>query len=358
MRPSWLGRRRARTRLGAILLTGAVLAAPVLAAPVLAACSGERALSYGGSAVPPAELQARYESVVDAVLPSVVQISTNDSAGSGVVYDSRGGIVTNEHVVGGDKTVRVLPAAGQKVLDADVIGVFRPDDLAVIRVTGDAGSLRPARFADSDKAVVGEIVLAMGNPLGLTDSVTQGIVSATGRTVDTGGQGAAALLTSAIQTSAAINPGNSGGALVDLSDQVLGIPTLTARDPEAGGAVPGIGFAIPSNTVRDIAGQIIEHGKVTQSGRATLDITGQTADDAQGKPAGVAVIAVTAGGAAAKAGIRPGDLITGMDGEGVLSMSALESDLAAMKPGQPVSVELRRDDSDLRVRAGLDSLTS
>ncbi len=320
----------------------------------LAACSGRADRRDGSSVAPATELQAKYESVVKAVLPSVVQIITGDSTGSGVVYDSRGDIVTNEHVVGGDKTVRVLPAAGQKVLEADVIGAFGPDDLAVIRVASDAGSLQPARFADSDQAVVGEIVLAMGNPLGLTDSVTQGIVSATGRTVETGGQGASAVLASAIQTSAAINPGNSGGALVDLSDQVLGIPTLAARDPDAGGTVPGIGFAIPSNTVRNIAGQIIEHGQVTQSARATLDIAGHTA----GSPHGVAVIAVTGGGAAAKAGIQAGDLIVGMNGEAIPSLPVLESDLAALKPGQQVTVDLRRNDKARQVRATLASLTS
>ena len=125
-----------------------------------------------------------------------------------------------------------------------------------------AGSLHPASFGRSAAVRVGEIVLAMGNPLGLTGTVTDGIVSATGRTVSEG-QDSSAVLISAIQTSAAINPGNSGGALVNLAGQVIGIPTLAAADPQIGGAAAGIGFAIPSDTVTSIAAQLIATGKVT-----------------------------------------------------------------------------------------------
>ena len=166
--------------------------------------------------------------------------------------------------------------------------MFAPDDLAVIRVQSGAGSLHPASFGRSASVRVGEIVLAMGNPLGLTGTVTDGIVSATGRTVSEG-QGSSAVLISAIQTSAAINPGNSGGALVNLAGQVIGIPTLAAADPQLGGAAAGIGFAIPSDTVTSIAGQLIATGKVTNSGRASLGITAQTVADASGQPAGVGI---------------------------------------------------------------------
>src|SRR5512142_552520 len=178
-------------------------------------------------------------------------------------------------------------------------GASRP---AVIRVNSGAGSLHPASFARSASVQAGEIVLAMGNPLGLTGTVTDGIVSATGRTVSEG-QGSSAVLISAIQTSAAINPGNSGGALVNLAGQVIGIPTLAAADPQLGGAAAGIGFAIPSDTVTGSAGQLIATGKVTSSGRASLGVGAQTVADASGQPAGVGVAAATPGGAAAKAGI-------------------------------------------------------
>src|SRR6058998_762312 len=125
---------------------------------------------------------------------------------------------------------------------------------------------KPAAFADSSKVRVGEFALAIGNPLGLRSSVTEGIVSSLGRTVS---EGNGVALSSAIQTSAAINPGNSGGALVDLHARVIGIPTLAALDPELGGSqAPGIGFPIPSNTVKKIADQLIANGRVVRSGRA------------------------------------------------------------------------------------------
>ncbi len=237
--------------------------------------------------------RSQYERVVREVLPSVVQITTGTSTGSGIVYDHKGDIVTNEHVIGTAKTVRVQESVGNTTLTAKVVGQFAADDLEVIRVEKDAGSLKPAKFADSNNAQIGEIVLAMGNPLGLTDSVTQGIVSATGRTVGSSEpNGGTALITPAIQTSAAINPGNSGGALVDLNGHVIGIPTLAAQLPGKGGAAPGIGFAIPSDTVRNIADQLIKSGRVASSGQASLGITAQTAASPSGHAVGVAVLGV------------------------------------------------------------------
>jgi putative serine protease PepD len=199
---------------------------------------------------------------VKDVLPSVVQITAGNSTGSGVVYDSKGDIVTNAHVIGSATTATVRLPSGTQV-PARVVGVRAADDLAVIRVSSNASSLKAARFANSSQVKVGEIVLAMGNPLGLTGSVTQGIVSATDRTVGESG-GNAAKIVNAIQTSAAINPGNSGGALVNLNNQVVGIPTLAARLPDEGGAAPGIGFAIPSNSVTTVAAQLIRTSTVAR----------------------------------------------------------------------------------------------
>ena len=150
------------------------------------------------------------------------------------------------------------------------MGAFPPDDLAVIRVSG--AGLRPATFADSSALEVGDIALAIGNPLGLQSSVTEGIVSAFREAVQEPENGNDVTLPSMIQTSAAINPGNSGGALVDIKGRVIGIPTLAATDPELGGSAPGIGFAIPSNLVTDIAGQIAAHGRVINSHRAYLGV--------------------------------------------------------------------------------------
>jgi S1-C subfamily serine protease len=304
-----------------------------------------------------ASLEQQYEQVVGRVLPSVVQISTSEGSGSGVVYDARGDIVTNAHVVGTATALQVGLASGGKPLAASVVGVFAPDDLAVIRVQTGAGSLHPASFGRSASVRVGEIVLAMGNPLGLTGTVTDGIVSATGRTVSEG-QGSSAVLISAIQTSAAINPGNSGGALVNLAGQVIGIPTLAAADPQIGGAAAGIGFAIPSDTVTSIAAQLIATGKVTSSGRASLGISAQTVADASGQPAGVGVVAVTPGGAAARAGIRPSDIITALAGQPTTSLAALQSVLAARKPGDRVQAQVSRDGATSTVTVTLGSLSS
>jgi putative serine protease PepD len=199
----------------------------------------------------PASLQQEFVALVRKVSPSVVQIRTAQALGSGVVFDGRGDVVTNAHVVAGASRVVVTLSSGASH-PATVVGRDLGNDLAVIRLA--AGRPPAATFADSSQLQVGNIVLALGNPLGLRSSVTQGIVSAVGRSV---GEGNGVTLSSVIQTSAAINPGNSGGALVDLSGRVIGIPTLAAVDPEMGGSqAPGIGFAIDSNTVRRAAGAL------------------------------------------------------------------------------------------------------
>jgi S1-C subfamily serine protease len=216
----------------------------VVVVAVLAACSASG---------PP--LQTMFEQTIHDVLhDSIVQINTDVSTGSGVVYDSKGDIVTNAHVVQRAWTIQVLRSVGTSLLPARVIGVAAGDDLAVIRVQAGADKLRPARFGNSDDLKIGEFVLAMGDPLGLTDSVTQGIISSANRRVTEVDSGA---VLTVIQTSAEINPGNSGGGLVDVKGNVIGMPTLSVSDPQQGGKAPGIGFAIPSNTVRRVAGQLI-----------------------------------------------------------------------------------------------------
>jgi putative serine protease PepD len=199
------------------------------------------------SAAQASSLQQRFVSIVEAVSPSVVQIGTPVALGSGVVFDARGDVVTNAHVVENATRFVVTLASGDSH-PATLVGRDVAMDLAVIRITG--ARPRPATFANSAQVKVGDLTLAIGNPLGLRSSVTEGIVSAVGRNVP---ETNSVTLSSVIQTSAAINPGNSGGALVDLSGQVIGIPTLAAVDPEMGAEAPGIGFAIASNTVRRVA---------------------------------------------------------------------------------------------------------
>ncbi|WP_424922243.1 S1C family serine protease [Streptomyces sp. wa53] len=294
------------------------------------------------------DLEDRYQSVIKDVLPSVVQIGAGDGLGSGIVYDDKGHIVTNAHVVGDEKSFDVSVATGEKVLKASLVSSYPEQDLAVIKLDDAPDGLRAAEFGDTDEVEVGQIVLAMGSPLGLSSSVTQGIVSAVGRTVSESrsGGGTGATLADMVQTSAAINPGNSGGALVNLDSEVIGIPTLAATDPQLGdSAAPGIGFAIPVSMVRTVADQIIESGKVTDSGRAALEITGRTVVDDAYKPAGVAIVSVQKGGAAEKAGLRAGDIITRIGDDRVTTITSLSEALAGDKPGEKVEVTYTRGDA-------------
>ncbi|MFD5125805.1 S1C family serine protease [Streptomyces sp. NPDC058385] len=291
-------------------------------------------------------LQADYQKVIRDVLPSVVQIQASSELGSGIVYDDKGHIVTNAHVVGDEKTFKVTTSNSEAELTATLVYAYPAQDLAVIKLDKVPEGLKPAKFADSSKVEVGQITLAMGSPLGLSSSVTQGIVSATGRTVSENpeGGGTGATIGNMVQTSAAINPGNSGGALVNLDGQVVGIPTLAATDPNmGGGAAPGIGFAIPSSMVTTVTGQVVKKGKVTDSGRAALDITGRTVLGSSYQPDGVAVVDVADGGAAQKAGIQSGDVITQFDDTDVNTMVSLAEELAAHKPGDKVSVAYLRN---------------
>ncbi len=198
-------------------------------------------------------MQTQMVNVVKRVSPAVVQVECGNSLGSGIVFDGRGDVVTNAHVVSGARSCTVTLSGGDHH-PASIVGRDTGHDIAVVHLSG--ANPAPATFADSGKVEVGEMVLAMGNPLGLRSSVTQGIVSSLDRSV---AESASVNLSALIQTSAEINPGNSGGALVNLSGQVIGIPTLTAVDPEFGNAqAPGIGFAIPSDVVKSIASSLIQ----------------------------------------------------------------------------------------------------
>jgi S1-C subfamily serine protease len=315
---------------------------------LIAGCGGDvrgRAAtpSAAGPATPAAgvAIEQQFEQVVKTVLPSVVQINTDSGLGSGVVYDTKGDIVTNDHVVAGAHRLQVTTPSSKTPLPAKLVGEFAANDLAVVRVKN--ARLTPATFGDSSRLAVGQMVLAMGNPLGLSGSVTNGIVSALGRTVSSQHEGSfpGATIAGAVQTSAPINPGNSGGALVTLTNQVVGIPTLTVSDPQIGGAANGIGFAIPSNTVKLIANQLIASGHVKESGRAGMGVKVRTVVDMRGNVTGVGVVSVTPGGAADKAGISPDDVILWVDGTRTPTTTALAEALAALKPGQKVKVEIQ-----------------
>src|SRR5436305_3625643 len=204
-------------------------------------------------------LDAVRESVAAKVRPTIVEVyvtlAQGAALGSGVIVNSQGYIVTNNHVVSGALTIQVVLYNGTKE-PAQLAGADAAYDLAVLKIPVPKGGLSVATLGDSSQLKVGQAVLVIGNPLGITQTVTNGIVSALKRSVSEG-QGAPTIQ-NAIQTDAAINPGNSGGALVDLQGNVVGIPTLTAIDPEFNTPANGVGFAIPVNRVKTILPQLIQ----------------------------------------------------------------------------------------------------
>jgi S1-C subfamily serine protease len=294
--------------------------------------------------------EAVREAVVNAVRPAVVQLTLNESngtaLGSGVIIDKNGYIVTNDHVVAGATSVtEVQLADGTIIHNAPVVATDAADDLAVVKINPPA-KITVAPIGNSSALQVGEDVLAIGNPLGNTQTVTNGIVSALNRNVSEGQGGAT--LPGAIQTDAPINPGNSGGALVNMSGQLIGIPTLTAVDPEFNSPANGVGFAIPSNRVQYITAQVIQTGKVTHTGRAAIGIQPTDVDpsvQALGGLAvnhGVLITQLVQGGAAQKAGMQQGDVIVQIDNTQITDTSSLEDALLTKNPGDTVTVKAYR----------------
>ena len=305
-----------------------------------------------------------------AVSPSVVSISatTGQGAGqgSGVIIDSAGNVLTNNHVVSGADKLSVTLADG-RTYDAEIRGTDPSTDLAVIAISDAPKDLRPIATGDSDALKVGDPVMAVGNPLGLAGTVTTGIVSALNRPVSTEGessgpsdpfgQGQAQsepVVTNAIQTSAAINPGNSGGALVDASGQLVGINSSIASLGSSSGQSGniGIGFAIPVNEATSVASQLIETGKVTH---AFLGVTPQdgSASDGSATRAGAEVVSVGEGTPAAEAGLRAGDVVTAVDGERVDSALSLVGQVRERSVGDKVTLTVLRDDGTIEVEVAL-----
>ena len=208
-------------------------------------------------------VQTAQEAAIAKIKNAVVEVQVvtqqgKSALGSGVIIDARGYIVTNNHVVSGAQSISVTLSDGTR-LTASLVGTDAADDLAVLKITT-TKTLAVATLGDSSKLQVGQNVLAIGNPLGINETVTGGIVSALGRSVSEGQGGAT--INNAIQTDAALNPGNSGGALIDLQGNLIGIPTLGAINTEYNTPADGVSFAIPSNTVASVAAQLIANGHV------------------------------------------------------------------------------------------------
>jgi S1-C subfamily serine protease len=238
-----------------------------------------------------------------------------------------------------------------RTLPARVVGADTADDLAVLHVA--ATGLHAAHFAAAGTYQVAQTVLAIGNPLDLQQTVTSGLISALGRTVQ---EASGAYLPDAIQTSAPINPGNSGGALVTLAGDMIGIPTLEAVDPQNnnGGAAQGIGFAVPSPRITAVVQQIIATGHVIHTGRAYLGVS--IADASTTSDSGAIVRRVTAGGPAARAGLQPGDVITAANGQPIGGTTDLLMALAHSRPGTTMTFTVDRNGTKLTVHALLGEL--
>ena len=287
--------------------------------------------------------------IAQRVLPSVVSIearlSDGGATGSGFVIDSSGYILTNNHVIaasvtsGGKITVRLNDGAS---FDAKVVGRDSAYDLAVLKIIG--ASLKALQFGDSDKVAVGDSVIAIGSPLGLTGTVTLGIISAKDRAVTAGESEAENSFINALQTDAAINPGNSGGPLVDATGAVIGvnsaIASLGSSLNSQSGSI-GLGFAIPINQARKTADQLIKNGK------ATYPVMGVSVDmNFSGNGALIAKTdqAILPGGPAAKAGLKSGDIITAIQGRPITSPEELIVAIRAQNVGDLITVTYKRGD--------------
>ncbi len=282
--------------------------------------------------------------VAQHVLPSVVQLSGSTGEGSGVVLSADGLVLTNAHVLAAARNGK-LTATFQNGATAPVqiVGSDSRADLAVVRAQGVSG-LTAIQLGNSDSLQVGQQVVAVGSPLGLAGTVTSGIVSALNRPVETSGQGGGGggvgqqatqqSVLDAIQTDAAINPGNSGGPLVDMQGRIVGINSAIASLGSSGGGQQagsiGLGFSIPINQAKRIADELVATGHAT---RAALGVTVRDGD-----PSGAQIVDVTADGAAAKAGLKPGDMVTTVGDRLIQGSEELVAAINSANPGSSVNL--------------------
>lgn len=312
--------------------------------PAVVSIQVEMLIPGGGMAqdsLPPA-MQEFLEKYGMPPVPGSAEPYHASDIGSGVLVDAAGHIVTNDHVIANATVIRVVRQDGS-IHDATVVGRDPKTDLAVIRIDPGDTPLPYATLGDSDAMRVGNLVLAIGAPFGLEQTVTSGILSATHRT-QVGGAMDAVMYKSFLQTDATINPGNSGGPLVNLDAEVIGINSaITTRS----GGSDGVGFAIPSNMVKEILGELIEHGAVTRGwlGVAIGDITPDIAGSLQGITQGVIVYEAYPGTPAYDGGIRSGDILLTYEGTPLLRSEELQQRVARTGVGTTVRIGLDRQGS-------------
>jgi putative serine protease PepD len=283
-----------------------------------------------------------YTATKNGVVDITVSQGPSKAEGSGFVIDKQGNIVTNEHVVSGGGSIQVKFPDGRKAT-AHVVGSDPSSDVAVIKVSVPSSALQPLAFGDSSKVQVGDGVVAIGSPFGLASTVTTGIVSALDRSITSPNH---YTITGAIQSDAPINKGNSGGPLLDSHGNVIGVNSQIESNS---GDSSGVGFAVSSNTVRKVAETVIGGGKVQHS------YLGVGLSDAAG---GAGIGSVASGSPAAKAGLRGGDVITAIDGKQVSASADAVSAIDARKPGDKLTLTVKRGGSERAVQVTLASRPS
>jgi putative serine protease PepD len=346
---SWrAGTRRPLTLALIIIALGLAVAALVVA---LESDHGSAASGASTASGP-----CRIPTIAEQELPSVVTISVTGRGGSGTgsgeIIDRSGHVLTNNHVIAAAASggsIDVIFSNGS-MQTASLVGRDPQTDLAVLQVPQTNG-LRPIRFGSSQAVRVGQSVVALGAPLGLSSTVTSGIVSARDRSVNVpAGDGRTALLVAAIQTDAAINPGNSGGALVDCAGKLIGVPSAgaTVSNESGGGSAGsiGLGFAIPADFAHSIANELIAQGSVTHG------FFGISVDTAA-SGTGLYIVAVAPGGPSADAGLQAGDVVTKLDGQPASSAEQLLELSLTRKPGDTVTITYERQGSSHEARVTL-----
>ena len=297
----------------------------------------------------PQEGGMSWQDVYEKNIPSVVSITTPYSSGTGVILSESGYIVTNSHVVSGSREISVL-LSDDRSFSASLIGDDPISDLAVLKI--EAEGLIPAEFGDSDVLRVGDAVAAIGDPLGLElrGTLTDGIISAINRDVTVNGR-----TMTLLQTNAALNSGNSGGPLVNCHGQVIGINTLKISAFTSNSGVEGLGFAIPTTTVKEIVDQLIHQGYV--SGRPTLGLEGEIISRFDQYyyriPAGLYITYVDPDSDAFQQGIESGDILISLDGQRISTQSELDQMLYGMNVGDTLEVIIYRDGNQYRIQLTL-----